>query len=439
LLGQVAVGGAGDEVPAALELLRSLDIKGTTVTADANSCASEVTQAIRDGGGHYILALKGNRGALHDHVEHCFAVARGDGYPEAPPHVTGDQAHGRTERRFVRAMPMGQLPPNIRAPWAALKTIVQVERVRLTDHLSVHRSYYITSHPPHAAKLAVRIRDHWKIENELHYCLDVTFGEERRAIRSEYGAQNFALVCRYALSLLKRDPTKLSVAAKKKPAGARPTFLKCSPQDSPRFKMRSPWGYGTGAKLMSGYRVRSWQEQQRHVGAVATDLGGSGFELQNLWDSSLGQTGTTGILTNFVGGRSGITIGKGSAGEQWQRRLADAEILFPGLSEAHLPGKVVRELWSTRRWSLGSYACYKPGQAVNAAVPMGVEAGVHFCGEHTSVGVQGYMEGAAESGARAAAEVLKLASIGFPVGLQRVMAARHRAGSDASDPDWLRW
>ena len=196
-------------------------------------------------------------------------------------------------------------------------------------------------------------------------------------------------------------------------------------------------GYGTNSKLMSGYQTKSWQ-QQKLSGSVVTDLGaGPGSELQNLWDTSLGQPGATGILTNFVGGRAGIAIGKGSADEQWRTRLAHADQLLPGLSAAYVPGKAARELWPTNRWALGSYACYRPGQAIYADVAMAVEGGVHFCGEHTSVEVQGFMEGAAESGARAAAEVLKLAGAAYPKGLERVMAARREAGSDASDPEWL--
>ncbi len=205
----------------------------------------------------------------------------------------------------------------------------------------------------------------------------------------------------------------------------------------PKRDMIRTLGYGTNSKLMSGYRVKSWQIDQRHSGAVITDLGGGGAELQNLWDTSLGQPGSAGILTNFVGGRAGINIGKGSDDEQWRQRLVHADQLLPGLGAAYIPGKASRELWPVSRWALGSYACYKPGQAATADMAMTVEGGVHFCGEHTSVDVQGYMEGAAESGARAAAEVLTLGKVAYPVGLQRAMAARREAGSDASDPEWL--
>jgi len=205
LLAQAAVGGAGEEVPAALELLRSVDLTGATVTADANFCTAGITQVIRDRGGHYLLALKGNRSTLHRHVADCFATERDGDFATTKPDVQKGGAHGRSELRIVRAMSAALLPHELRERWTDLESIVQVERLRLADELSFQRSYYITSHAPQAKKLAPRVRDHWKIENELHHCLDVTFGDDRRAIRSEYGTENFALLARFALSLLKRN------------------------------------------------------------------------------------------------------------------------------------------------------------------------------------------------------------------------------------------
>ncbi len=115
-------------------------------------------------------------------------------------------------------MPLGPLPPSMKARWADLETIVQVARVRSTDHISIQRAYYVTSHVANPYALARRIRDHWSIENQLHHCLDVSLNEDRRRIRNENGAHNFALVTRYALSLLKRDQTKMSVAIKRRAA-----------------------------------------------------------------------------------------------------------------------------------------------------------------------------------------------------------------------------
>ncbi|MGH3848620.1 MAG: ISAs1 family transposase [Pseudonocardiaceae bacterium] len=218
LLAQKAVEGASGEVGAAIELLEMLNLEGATVTADANSCTSEITTVVRKRGAHYVLALKGNRGALHTYVKERFAEAEQGGYKNMKVFEDFDNAHGRTEARVVRAMPMGPLPDSIKAPWADLKTIVEIGRMRVADSLTVHRAYYVTSHRADPKHLAARIRGHWSIENQLHHCLDVTFGEDRRSIRSKNAAQNFALISRYALSILKRDPTKMSVAMKRRKA-----------------------------------------------------------------------------------------------------------------------------------------------------------------------------------------------------------------------------
>ena len=218
LLGQKAVEGAGGEVDAAQELLSLLDLRGATVTADANSCTAPVTNTVRDRGGDFVLALKGNRAALHEHVEQLFAKARANGFRRVKTFATHDEAHGRIEFRQVCAIPMGKLPPHIKADWRDLNTAVLVERVRTTDHTSLETAYYVTSHPPDPELLAGHIRGHWSIENQLHHCLDVTFGDDRRSIRHDNGAQNFALLARHALSLFKREPSKMSVAMKRRNA-----------------------------------------------------------------------------------------------------------------------------------------------------------------------------------------------------------------------------
>jgi predicted transposase YbfD/YdcC len=224
LLAQKAVPYAGGEVQAALELLGLLDLKGATVTADANSCTADVMAAIRAAGAHYVLALKGNRGPLHAYVKKSFALAQRDGYAGMAAAESRDDTHGRMEYRVVRAMPLGDGAPNKDA-WTDLATIVQVDRVRVTDQVAIQRSYYVTSHAAKPKLLADRIRGHWRIENQLHHCLDVTFDEDRRRIHHENGAQNFALVTRYALSMLKREPSKMSVAMKRRKAAWGDTYL----------------------------------------------------------------------------------------------------------------------------------------------------------------------------------------------------------------------
>jgi predicted transposase YbfD/YdcC len=225
LLAQQAVEGAPGEVRAASELLKLLDIKGATVTADANSCNAGFSGAVREAGAHYVLALKGNRGTLHRHVEKLFAEAAENEYRGMKRHVTKNRGHGRDECRIVRALPLESLPPSIAATWTDLNTAVLVERIRLDKNLTVDRAYYVTSHTANLKLLATKIRGHWGIENQLHHCLDVSFAEDRRTIHNENGAQNFALITRHALSMLKREPTKMSVAMKRRKAAWGETFL----------------------------------------------------------------------------------------------------------------------------------------------------------------------------------------------------------------------
>jgi predicted transposase YbfD/YdcC len=225
LLAQKAVDGAPGEVQAAVELLKLLDLKGATVTADANSCTAAITTAVRETGADYVLALKGNRGALHKHVVQLFADAAQSGYRGVKRFESHDKGHGRIEYRVVRALPLGALPSRMKATWSDLNTAVLVERVRVADSVSLDRAYYITSHTADPKLLASRIRAHWNIENQLHHCLDVTFAEDRRRIHDENGAQNFALMTRYALSLFKREPSKMSVAMKRRKATWSETFI----------------------------------------------------------------------------------------------------------------------------------------------------------------------------------------------------------------------
>jgi predicted transposase YbfD/YdcC len=225
LLAQQAVEGAPGEIHAAEELLKLLDIKGATVTTDANSCTAGFSRAVREAGAHYVLALKGNRGALLRHVQKLSAEAEEGGWRGVKRHETKDRGHGRHECRIVRAITIKALPPSIAASWTDLKTAVIVDRIRLDKKLTVERSYYVTSHAPDPKLLSAKIRGHWSIENQLHHCLDVSFAEDRRTIRDENGAQNFALIARYALSMLKRETTKKSVAMKRRQAAWGETYV----------------------------------------------------------------------------------------------------------------------------------------------------------------------------------------------------------------------
>lgn len=160
-------------------------------------------------------------------------------------------------------------------------------------------------------------------------------------------------------------------------------------------------GYGTNAKVMGQFDSRVWREQHQKSGTVTSDLA-----LQQLWDSSIGQPGKRGILTNFLGGSAGQDVGAGEAEDYYQGILPDVEAVFPGAQDAYRAGSARRMHWPSYQYTQGSYTCYLPGQWSFWGHEGEREGNVHFCGEHTSAEFQGWMEGGAETGAFAAKEVL---------------------------------
>ncbi len=171
-------------------------------------------------------------------------------------------------------------------------------------------------------------------------------------------------------------------------------------------------GYGTNAKLLGGFTSRVWRERYHYRGDVITDNG-----LQTIWDASWGQPGVAGLLTNFVGGRAGLQMGIGTAEARMQLALVRLDRLFPGTSTAYLPGSAFRMHWPTAPFAKGSYACYRPGQRRFYGIEGHRVRNLHFCGEHCSLDFQGYMEGACETGAKVAAEILADLGMSPPHGI----------------------
>jgi len=170
----------------------------------------------------------------------------------------------------------------------------------------------------------------------------------------------------------------------------------------PEAKLRSirEVAYGTNAKLMMQFSEPVWRTAHASTGASYTDNGlGTG------WDGSIGQPGTQGLFTNFVGGNDGVLLGEGTPQEQAAQRLPLLDALYPGAAAA-FNERVVRFHWPTSPWARGSYLCYGPGQWEFYGVEGQRVGNLHFCGEHTSLDHQGYMEGGAESGLLVAAEIL---------------------------------
>jgi monoamine oxidase len=161
-------------------------------------------------------------------------------------------------------------------------------------------------------------------------------------------------------------------------------------------------GYGHNTKVMGSFETRIWREMHNASGSVTSDL-----PMQQTWDTSIGQAGTHGLLTNFLGGNQSDAAGTMEA-ETWVTSvlLPSLEQVFPGATEQYVADTAVMFHWPGYAFVEGSYTCYRPGQWRFWSTEGVRERNIHFCGEHCSVDFQGWMEGAAETGSLIAMEVL---------------------------------
>lgn len=178
--------------------------------------------------------------------------------------------------------------------------------------------------------------------------------------------------------------------------------------------------YGTNAKLMVGFSGRAWRTRYRTNGSVLTDL-----PFQLAWETSRAQDGSSGILTNFTGGRHGVEIGNGASRDRAADFVRDLERVFPGVAAERAGMRESRMHWPTHPWVRGSYASYAPGQWTTVRGAEGEAVGrLHFAGEHTSLRAQGFMEGGCESGERAAREVLASRGLNDGAAADEMLEAR---------------
>jgi predicted transposase YbfD/YdcC len=208
------------EVEAALELVGLLRLEGTIVTADALHCHRAMAQAIRDRGGDYALAVKGNRGPIYE-----AAKALVDGAEPQAGAGRAEQAHGRfEERRCVVAAVPPELAKRLKFP--GLAAVARLDGLRRLDTREERVTRYFLLSRQLAPDAALNVvRSHWGIENRLHWVLDVVFDEDRARARKDHAAVNLALLRRLALNLLQSDPYKASIRRKIKRAGWQDEYL----------------------------------------------------------------------------------------------------------------------------------------------------------------------------------------------------------------------
>jgi predicted transposase YbfD/YdcC len=226
-LGQVAVDSKSNEITAIPELLALLDLKGALVTIDAIGCQKAIAQAIVDGGGDYVLTVKGNQERLLDDI--CATVERAlDGQLPAEVvhhYTTTERGHGRVEERsYLVIQDLEHIRD--RDAWAGLTSVGMCYRERtVAGRTSTEVRYFIGSPQWKARKYGRMLRQHWGVENNLHWQLDISFDEDDSHIRERNAAENFALLRRLALGLLKQNAEKQSIARKRKQAALDTGFL----------------------------------------------------------------------------------------------------------------------------------------------------------------------------------------------------------------------
>jgi predicted transposase YbfD/YdcC len=209
MLGQVRTADKSNEITAIPELLDALLLKGAIVTIDAMGCQTTIAARIVKADADYVLAVKGNQPSLLAHIRTTFDAIERVGPQDREVFITEyrelEKDHGRIEtRRCVASdvLTRWQQP----ALWPGMRSIVMVESTReIGEMVTTERRYYVSSLPPDAERIARAVRSHWRIGNNLHWCLDVAFGEDQCRVRVDNAAQNFAILRRIALNLLKQD------------------------------------------------------------------------------------------------------------------------------------------------------------------------------------------------------------------------------------------
>jgi len=227
-LGQLKTEDKSNEITAIPELLKLLDLKGCIVTIDAMGCQKDIAYRIADQGADYVLALKGNQGTLHKDVELFFEDAQQCNFKDIPhdSFETTDGDHGRVEvRRYVTVSDLGWLEDQ--AKWKNLNLIGMVQSERhIGEKITRETRYFISSLPNDAKRFAEAVRDHWRIENQLHWVLDIAFREDDSRVRDRNAATNLAILRRLALSLCKQEKTaKVGIKVKRKRAGWNNDYL----------------------------------------------------------------------------------------------------------------------------------------------------------------------------------------------------------------------
>jgi len=231
VLGQRQVAEKSNEITAIPALLRLLEIKGCIVTVDAIGTQTKIAKQIIQAEGDYLLAVKQNQGKLYRDLEMLFSYDQQQGFADTPYdyHKEVKKGHGRIDVRecWTTSDPEYLASVGQAHKWANLQSIVMMVRKRILDgEETVKTCFYISSLAADAHRILQATRQHWSIENGLHWVLDIAFNEDRSRVRKEHAPANLAVLRHMAVNLLKQETSaKGGIKAKRLQAGWNEDYL----------------------------------------------------------------------------------------------------------------------------------------------------------------------------------------------------------------------
>lgn len=211
-LGQQVVDQKSNEITAIPELLELLCVQGCLVSIDAMGCQQAIAEKIVKKEANYLLAVKLNQKGLHEQIEKVFDLTA---LHDQQSHY--DTGHGRVETRKCSVINDLTFLDG-KQKWEEIKAIIKIKTERYnktSEKTSTEKRYYISSADLSAAVFNKSIRSHWAVENNLHWMLDVSFGEDGSRKRKKNHAINFNIMAKMALTLLKKSPEKMPISHKK--------------------------------------------------------------------------------------------------------------------------------------------------------------------------------------------------------------------------------
>jgi len=224
VLTQQAVDAKSNEITAIPEVLKLLDVRKAVITIDAMGCQKEIAAQIKDQGGDYVLSLKDNQPSLFEDAAALFSKGletNFQGMKHQQWSTRDDAQHGRTEERTYYMLQPSQAWLARHPEWKGLKTLGMVysERQVKGQPVTSEARLFISSLSLNVIALARAIRNHWAIENRLHWILDVSYREDDNRSRKDHTAENLAWIRRVTAGLLAQEPTKVGIKCKRKMAG----------------------------------------------------------------------------------------------------------------------------------------------------------------------------------------------------------------------------